>query len=165
MEESTGGTLGIETTVVQTGLQALKFDFPAADGHGIRQSVALDALDVQEEYTISCSVNGTGHPDTIGYQLILFEYDSVNNSWDFHNQGHVFVGGGSTSWVDLSYTVTLNDPDADMLWAGIKVSPQGSPKQVGDFVVDDFSLVKVTPEPATMLLFGLGGLILRKRRA
>jgi hypothetical protein len=161
LAEGGGSTLSL-SSLAKTGSQSARVDF-TGDFDGIQQSFGLDAGDVLQEYTITCSVNTDGYSDPSIFRLGLWEF--APGGVTFNVQDWVGVPAGSSGWVDLSYTVTLSDPTADSLRATLVTAPQGSPKLPGYFVVDDFTLVKSIPEPATLSLIGaMGGTILFFRR-
>ena len=143
--EGGGSTLSI-SSVAQTGLQSAQVDF-TGDFDGIQQTLALDAGDVLQEYTLTGSVNTDGYTDPSIFRLGLWEN---SGSWTFNTGDWVAVPAGSSGWVDLSYTLILTDPDATLLRAVVQAAPQGSPKLAGHFLMDDASLIKTTydaPDP------------------
>ena len=142
-----GSTLSL-SSVAQTGLQSAQVDF-TADFHGIEQTLALDAGDALQEYTLTASVNTEGYTDPFIVRLGLWEF-TPSSGITFHDSAWVNVTPGSSGWVDLSYTVTLTAPTADALRSVVQCAPQGSPKLAGHFLVDDVSLIKAihaTPFP------------------
>ena len=61
------------SSVAQTGLQSAQVDF-TGDFDGIQQTLALDAGDALQEYTLTCSVNRDGYTDPLIVRLGLWEF-------------------------------------------------------------------------------------------
>lgn len=133
-------TISISNTS-QTGAQSLLVDFPGQDFVGIGQNLPIGPADRLEEFTATCSVNNDSHSEVIGYKIGIWE-NSPTSGWTFNESDYIWVGAGTSDWVDLSYTVTLTDPDATFVRARISIFPQGSPKAAGHFLVDDFVVSK-----------------------
>jgi hypothetical protein len=89
---------------------------------------------------------------SVSYNLAQLEY-SINDI----SIGSDYVPEQAGDWAKVSHlwqsgfntTATIKIVDKDTSWSG------------NDFAIDDISFV---PEPATLLLLGLGGLALRKRK-
>ena len=146
-EEATTAPWFGETTTIsisntsQTGAKSLQVVFPGQDFVGIGQNLPIGPADRLEEFTATCSVNNDSHSEAIGYKIGIWE-NSPTSGWTFNESDYIFVGAGTSDWVDLSYTVTLTDPDATFVRARITIFPQGSPKAAGHFLVDDFVVSK-----------------------
>ncbi len=146
-EEATTAPWFGETTTIsisntsQTGARSLQVVFPGQDFVGIGQNLPIGPADRLEEFTVTCSVNNDSHSEAIGYKIGIWE-NSPTSGWTFNESDYIFVGAGTSDWVDLSYTVTLTDPDATFVRARIIIAPQGDPKAVGHFLVDDFTVSK-----------------------
>ena len=146
-EEATTAPWFGETTTIsisntsQTGAQSLLVDFPGQDFVGIGQNLPIGPADRLEEFTATCSVNNDSHSEAIGYKIGIWE-NSPTSGWTFNESDYIWVGAGSSDWVDLSYTATLTDSTATSVRAVVFVAPQGSPKVTGHFLIDDFSLIK-----------------------
>ena len=137
-----GGSAAVSiSTTPQSGAQSGQVDFPASDNEGIHQDVSILSIDRLVEYKVSCSVNNDGHSEAIGYKIGIWE-NSPTSGWTFNESDYIWVGAGSSDWVDLSYTATLTDSTATSVRAVVFVAPQGSPKVTGHFLIDDFSLIK-----------------------
>jgi hypothetical protein len=100
-------------------------------------------------------------PDTTytitGYYKTRVDWHAGPSFKAYIDDTEKFSGGYTliNDWTLFSFNFTSVDADAKLHFE----------TQVGsdsDYVIDQ---IAITPEPATLLLFGLGGLILRKRKA
>jgi hypothetical protein len=100
-------------------------------------------------YDISGYVKGAGALGHIGVDM--FAPDWSNWWW---GGGASVASATANDWTKFSFQITVTQPAQ---WNFIVKGYAGT----ANFLVDD---VRVTPEPATLALLSLGGLLLRKRK-
>jgi len=132
-----------------------------------KQSVVIPGgVQAGEQYTVSgytfepWNANGAG-PDN------NFEISIGWNDWESYIVSPTMEAGGE-SWNEFSFTLdTLGNGAAAVGASQIDVKFMAMSSALGDYgdwgfmLVDDMAL---TPEPATIALLGLGGLLLRRKR-
>ncbi|OHB55683.1 MAG: hypothetical protein A2Y12_12420 [Planctomycetes bacterium GWF2_42_9] len=154
--------LTLDTTEFHGGAKSMKFAYN--NGASPYYSKSEYALDTVEDWTGTTSVNFwykvTVKKEPMAIKLVV---DGANAYQK--NFGSVSVGDWTEGVLDLtqpdSYGVTLNAYQIshigriDIVFSAVNY---GS----GTVYFDDFT--RTVPEPATMLILGLGSLLLRKRK-
>ena len=130
--------------------------------HHLNQDISVPALTAGQQYTLTMQVHETpgyddAHGSTASWAIAYLGWDGwagwVDTGWVNFDD--------SDGWVEMSVTL-----DTDVMLAAIGATQfniQLDPDGGAPIVVDAASLT-VIPEPATMCLLGLGGLLLRRRR-
>jgi hypothetical protein len=97
-------TIGVSATNVFAGSQSARVDFPAADGSGIHQDMAVSPSDLLRTYTVSYKVLATGFSESVGLRVGLWEFGPTGIV--FNQSGYTWVSAGSNGWITVSATFT-----------------------------------------------------------
>lgn len=150
--EGAGGSIDISLDS-QTGSQAAEVVYPS-DYQGIRQDVGgVDDGDRLQTYVMSYSVKAANQ-DSVGDLIWCGLWEKAPSGWAFHN-GTMY--NLTADWQTYSFEIAFEKADMDGIAAVIQAAGAGS------FLVDDVSLTMV-PEPATMVILGLGSLLIRRKK-
>ncbi|MDD5431659.1 MAG: PEP-CTERM sorting domain-containing protein [Candidatus Omnitrophica bacterium] len=132
---------------------------------------------------ISNNDTADDHPDIFESNIVWQSWDNANNCWQIYKNGNLVTSGNNNKVAPKIYGEDIvwmeNDGNHWQIVYNGKYLTAGdydnySPEIYGDKIVwmqfdgNDYEIYKatVTPEPASFLLFGMGGLIIRilKRR-
>ncbi|HOM61899.1 MAG TPA: PEP-CTERM sorting domain-containing protein [Anaerohalosphaeraceae bacterium] len=149
-------SLSISTMDAVDGVQSLQMHYDS-DFDAVYQPLPIGPGDLYQTFQMTFSVKSLESKPVI-VRAGIWEFSP--NGITFNESDWVAVG---TNWQIISYEVTLNRDNTDAIRAVVQCAPQDTPKTPGNLLVDNVSLI-VVPEPAAMLLLGLGGLILRMRK-
>jgi len=150
-------SLSISTLDAVDGVQSLKMYYDS-DYDAVYQALPVGPGDLYQTFQMTFSVKSLENKPVI-VRAGIWEFSP--NGITFNESDWVAVG---TEWQTISYETALNRDNTDAIRAVVQCAPQDTPKTPGNLLVDDVRLIKVVPEPAAMLLLGLGGLILRMRK-
>jgi len=138
----------VVTTAAHTGLASFQMDASTANASVVLTAGVGNLPGVGESYMLSAWINAPeGVSGTFGASMFAPDY------------GGWWWGGGvaitpTNGWEQIFFPITVGAPSA---WNLEVTAAVGSPA----FLVDDVSFI---PEPTTLALLGLGGLVLRRRK-
>ncbi len=170
-----------------TGIQTLTFDITLNASSGTARIATFDFgrdgseytpvgnWDIYESGNVSIRYNTANHPGPVVTHTfsgllsdgvtakITFDVDYDNLLVRMSKDNSVIsnaVSGNVNGWIPFDDTRgTLQDPDADLNLGGIRLITRGA---AGTIALDN--IVFPIPEPASLVLLGLGGLVMLKRR-
>jgi formylglycine-generating enzyme required for sulfatase activity len=85
----------------------------------------------------------------------------MGNVWEWNETICGYGGYENTPYYGIRGGCFVEYSNGD----GLKSSDRGWVSQDTEYYILDFRVASVVPEPVTLLLLGLGGLMLKKRRA
>ncbi|MDB2686304.1 PEP-CTERM sorting domain-containing protein, partial [Mariniblastus sp.] len=137
------------------GVSQITFDFDNVSGNGTDANLRIGLFGSGGGWFVSDAINVA---DGSGWQTVGFDLASLN---------HVAAGGGSGTLSDTLTSVSR----FEILSAANTPSFASSnllrgDQLVADFRVDNITAVNAVPEPSATLLMivGLGGLVMRRKR-
>jgi len=143
----------------------------------VNGSTAIDEISVCPQGKVVIDVYST--LNDYGYECFVGNDDGTGWEWTSNNTIYAAAGGGASIsyygdfWWDAIAFPSTPDPTVQPIIAGRHFDFELECDAPGDVVIIlqntagenvDFVTIHQVPEPASMLLLGLGGLLLRRRK-